>query len=75
MILDWYGQCRWSTSQGEPLLYIKYCYNLLNILDVQKNALILKDPIQLETSNNGNLSIFLFATVITACDISYAFEK
>ena len=35
---------------GEPFLFIKYNWRQLNILDVEKKALTLKTPVELETS-------------------------
>ena len=44
-----FGRCRWSSNPDEPLLFVKYDANRLNILDIEKKALILKDPIQNES--------------------------
>ena len=40
--------CRWSPNTEEPLLFVKYDQHRLNILDVEKKAFILKEPIQTE---------------------------
>ena len=50
--LDVFGRCRWSTNVGEPSVYVKYMKTNLNILDVEKKALTLKTPIQLDTASN-----------------------
>lgn len=47
-LLDWLDRCRWSTNSGEPLIFVKYDRDRLNILDVEKKALTLKNPVQLE---------------------------
>ena len=49
------NRCRWSKIPEEQLLYIKYNDNKLNILDIQKEKLILKAPILLEKSDGSNL--------------------
>ena len=46
--LDLAGRCKWSTNAGEPLLFVKYDDNQLNIMDAEEKALILKSPIQLD---------------------------
>lgn len=46
-IVDSTARCRWSTNPLEPLLYIKYDWNHLNILDIEKKALTLRVPTQL----------------------------
>lgn len=43
--LDGYAHCRWSTESSEPLLYVKYEGNKLNILDIEKKARTLPDSI------------------------------
>ena len=45
---DYWSRCRWGTLSGEPLLYVKYCKKLLNIVDTEKKTLTLKDPVELE---------------------------
>ena len=47
MFLDHLGRCRWSTSTGEPLLFVKYDGYRLNVLDVEKKLLIFKESVQL----------------------------
>ena len=47
--LDKYARCRWSTNPDEPLLFVKCDWTLLNILDVEKEALILKSPVDFES--------------------------
>ena len=47
--LDYSGRCRWSTNSDEPLLFVKYDGNQLNILDVEKKVLTLKNSIQTES--------------------------
>ena len=46
-----YNRCRWSTSPGEPLLFLKYNASKLIILDAEKQVSILKEPIMLSRSN------------------------
>ena len=46
---DLYGCCRWSTHVDEPLLFVKHTMSLLNILDTEKKALTLKEPIQIDS--------------------------
>ena len=46
--LDHFGRCRWSSNSGEPLLFVKYDNNQLNVLDVEKKALTLKTPHQID---------------------------
>ena len=59
--LDYCARCRWSTNTGEPLLFVKYDLNKLNILDAEKETLVYKDSILTEkNSSNFNLStVFL----------------
>ena len=45
------GRCRWSPNSDEPLLFIRYDWRQLNILDAEKNAFTLKSPIQMEFRN------------------------
>ena len=49
--LDGSGRCRWGPNTDEPLLFIKYNETQLNILDVEKKILTLKDPIQMDKCN------------------------
>ena len=51
-LLDYYSRCRWSTNPGEPLLFIKYDWNQLTILDAEKKALTIKRPIQMDSSKS-----------------------
>ena len=48
---DYYGRCRWSTNSDEPLLFVKYDFKKLNILDSEKKIMTLKEPMQLDPSN------------------------
>ena len=50
------NHCRWTADLSEELLYVKYNRSSLNILDVNKNSFILKDPVELEKITNGNFS-------------------
>ena len=52
---DIMGRCRWSTNAGEPFLFVKYNINTLNIIDIEKKILTLKNPEKL-----GNLSLYLY---------------
>lgn len=56
--LDWLGRCRWSTNSDEPLLFVKYHDNLLDILDVEKKVLTLKSSIQLDLGSKCSNSSF-----------------
>lgn len=47
-VLDPYGRCKWSTNASEPLLFVKYDCNKLNILDIEKRTPIFKNTIQTE---------------------------
>ena len=60
-LLDDYARCRWSSSSGNPLLYIKYDEKYLNALDVEKKTLTLKNPVELERFQDlCNLNIHLY---------------
>ena len=50
--LDEYSRCKWSSSTGELLLFVKYDDVLLNILDVEKKTLTLTFPIALQDKSN-----------------------
>lgn len=52
--MDSHGRCRWSTSAGEPLIFVKYAKNRLNILDVEKKTLILTAPVALLEEPQSN---------------------
>ena len=52
--LDDRGRCRWSTDAGEPILFVKHDWNKLNILDVEKKALVLKNSVVTEHEGNYN---------------------
>ena len=58
--LDDVGRCRWSSNPDEPLLYVKHDGNLLNILDTEKKALILKSPVEIESMCKHIRVLFLF---------------
>ena len=45
---DIWGRCRWSTLLDEPIIFVKYAFYLLNIIDTEKRALLLKDSFQIE---------------------------
>ena len=59
--LDYAGRCRWSTNTGESLLFVKYDDNILNILDVDKQVFILKEPVQLDPGNCSSRNFALFS--------------
>ena len=46
--LDDSGRCRWSTLTDEPILFVKYGSDKLNILDTEEKLLILKNSVQLD---------------------------
>ena len=58
--LDDCSRCRWSTNPDEPLLFVKYDWSLLNILDTEKKALILKSPVEIESIGKRSRILFLF---------------
>mgnify|MGYP000865260429 CR=1 FL=1 len=43
---------------GEPLLFVKYDRHYLNVLDVEKQSLILKDAVRI--GNEGDFILFFF---------------
>ena len=65
--LDWVNRCRWCPNTEEHLIYVKYDYNLLNILDAQKGVLTLKNPILLEKTDDGGK----FHMLIPSASISF----
>lgn len=52
--IDWYGHCRWSTNPEEAFLYIRHFDETsngrtkLSLMDVEKKALLLTRPINLD---------------------------
>ena len=46
------GRCRWSSNGSEPILYVKYDRNKLNMMDAEKKTLILANPLQLDLDGN-----------------------
>ena len=58
--LDLYERCKWSTNTDEPLLFVKYDMRYLNILAVEKKALTLKDPIQMDLGQGAIFYLFTF---------------
>ena len=62
--LDCVGRCRWSSHPDEPLLFVKYDGSLLNILDTEKKAFILKSPIEIESDGNYN-RFFIFNLLLS----------
>ena len=62
--LDSFGRCRWSTNTDEPLLFVAYSWKQLNILDVEKKALILKSPVKIESKSKHSIFfIFLLLSI------------
>ena len=61
--LDLYERCKWSTNTDEPLLFVKYDMRYLNILDVEKKTLALKDPIQMDLGKWGYFLPFIFLSL------------
>ena len=51
--LDGCARCRWSSNSDEPLLFVKYNSNQLNIFDAEKRDLSLKNPIQLDSKGKN----------------------
>lgn len=46
LFLDLYASCRWTINREEPLLFLKFKNNFLNILDTEKKTFVWKTPIQ-----------------------------
>ena len=61
-IEDTEGRCRWTTNPEEPLLFVKYGLNKLNIIDTEKKALTLKSTFQLD--QKGHYSEFAFSAFV-----------
>ena len=59
-VLDTYNRCRWIPNSEEPLIYVKYDNNRLNILDAQKGTLTLKKSVLLEKEDHRNSFEFTF---------------
>ena len=57
--LDPWNHCRWSTNPDEPLLFVKYDLKLLDILDIEKKALILKSSLKIDQKSKNNRALFL----------------
>ena len=53
-MLDPWNRCRWSSNPDEPLLFVKYDWRQLDILDVEKKALILKSPVEIDSTGKQN---------------------
>ena len=43
-----FNRCRWSSKSSEPFLFVKYDKNKLNIIDAEKQDLILNKPLEFE---------------------------
>jgi hypothetical protein len=50
--IDNYSRCRWSTNSDEPFLFVMHTWKQLNILDIEKKALTLKESLKLEKGSN-----------------------
>lgn len=48
IFLDAVARCRWSINSGEPSIFIKYDWNKLNVLDLEKKAVLMQNSTQLE---------------------------
>ena len=59
------NRCRWSTLSGEPMLYAKVDCHKLNIIDTEKQELILKNSVRLEL---GTLGIYETMSLFSYCD-------
>mgnify|MGYP000914691206 FL=1 len=63
-------RCRWSTNSGESLLYVKHSENTLDIVDIEKKALVaLANPIHFEQTSDGYYS-FNSTRWIDVCPIN-----
>ncbi len=51
------NRCRWSTIIGDPTIFIESDNNKLNILDTEKGELLLKDPLELNSSKACTYSL------------------
>ncbi len=54
-VLDGYGRCRWSMNANDPLLFLKFGLDRLNILHIEKKAVALKYSIYLEQKGKYSL--------------------
>ena len=48
--LDDWSRCKWSSNHDEPLLFVRFDDNNLNIVDFEKDVLSLKNPIKTDKS-------------------------
>lgn len=60
------NRLRWNTNADESLLFIRYGMNKLNVLDVEKQKLLQKNPVQLDQSNPINHSTLIFKNICNA---------
>ena len=58
------NRCRWVADSSQALLYVKFKYGCLNILDVNKGIFTLKDPIQLHNNEDGNFHNFYLILIL-----------
>ena len=58
IILDNFSRCRWISNSEEHLIFVKYDWSMLNILDTQKGTLTLKIHSFLKRQKIGNLLNF-----------------
>lgn len=47
-VAEYYCLCKWSLVSGSPILFARYSYNRLNMLDVEKKKVLLQNSIRLE---------------------------
>lgn len=47
---DDYSRCRWSPTIGSSILFLKHNFGHINMLDVERKALILKESVK---ANDG----------------------
>lgn len=57
---DEFGRCRWNTNAEEPMIFIKYQANRLNILDVEKQVLTLKNDVLLDDRPESKCNWFIW---------------
>lgn len=50
---NWQGstnRCRWSPLTNDPIIYLKFNYNTLNLLDIEKQCFLLENELRLADS-------------------------
>lgn len=70
-LLAGYHHCRWTTNAEEPILFLKYDRNKLNILDVEKKRLTLLEPVKVEERRRNNV----WEAILAHCFVNYRLYK